>query len=175
MELRMPQPIEPEPRASLPEDIRIAPIQPRPAMAAAAPEPVRQPEPAPMLEESFIPPMPERSVVRPTRMPRVEDLPIPAQNQINAQRGAQAAPLPPSAAEQKRMSLMQRLASVGFGRKEEEPAVRPTERSGLPSHCNTVPARLRRAGICLVENLNHSSSIEIIRAAQKPVTERKKA
>ncbi len=122
MELRMPQPIEPEPRASLPEDIRIAPIQPRPAMAAAAPEPVRQPEPAPMLEESFIPPMPERSVVRPTRMPRVEDLPIPAQNQINAQRGAQAAPLPPSAAEQKRMSLMQRLASVGFGRKEEEPA-----------------------------------------------------
>ncbi len=39
MELRMPQPIEPEPRASLPEDIRIAPIQPRPAMAAAAPEP----------------------------------------------------------------------------------------------------------------------------------------
>ncbi len=122
MELRMPQPIEPEPRASLPEDIRIAPIQPRPVMAAAAPEPVRQPEPAPMLEESFIPPMPERSVVRPTRMPRVEDLPIPAQNQINAQRGAQAAPLPPSAAEQKRMSLMQRLASVGFGRKEEEPA-----------------------------------------------------
>ncbi len=75
-----------------------------------------------MLEETFIPPMPERSVVRPTRMPRVEDLPIPAQNQINAQRGAAAAPLPPSAADQKRMSLMQRLASVGFGRKEEETA-----------------------------------------------------
>ncbi len=124
MEMRMTHAIEADPRAGLPEDIRIAPIQPRPVMAAAAPEPMRQPEPAPMLEESFIPPMPERSVVRPTRMPRVEDLPIPAQNQINAQRGAQAAPLPPSAADQKRMSLMQRLASVGFGRKEEE-AVEP--------------------------------------------------
>lgn len=125
MELRIPQPIEPEPRASLPEDIRIAPIQPRPAMAVAAPEPVRQPEPAPMLEESFIPPMPERSVVRPTRMPRVEDLPIPAQNQINAHRGATPASPAPSSADQKRMSLMQRLASVGFGRREEEVTEQP--------------------------------------------------
>ncbi|MCZ8042180.1 MAG: cell division protein FtsZ [Beijerinckiaceae bacterium] len=119
LELRMPHPIDSAPRG-LSEDIRIAPAQPRPVMAAAAPEPVHQPEPAPMLEESFIPPMPERSVVRPTRMPRVEDLPIPAQAQIAAHRGAQAAPPPPSVADQKRMSLMQRLASVGFGRKEEE-------------------------------------------------------
>ncbi len=121
LELRMPHAIDSAPRG-LPEDIRIAPAQPRPVMAAAAPEPVPQPEPAPMLEESFIPPMPERSVVRPTRMPRVEDLPIPAQAQIAAHRGAQAAPPPPSVADQKRMSLMQRLASVGFGRKEEEAA-----------------------------------------------------
>jgi cell division protein FtsZ len=54
-------------------------------------------------------------------MPRVEDLPAPGQAQIAAHRGAQPAPQPPSSAvEQKRMSLMQRLASVGFGRKEEE-------------------------------------------------------
>ena len=106
-------------RASLSEDIRIEPAQPRPVMAAA-PAPVRQPEPAPMLEENFIPPMPERSVVRPTRMPRIEDLPMPAQNQIAASRVTPGAPLAPNAADQKRMSLMQRLASVGFGRKDDE-------------------------------------------------------
>ncbi|MCO5091911.1 cell division protein FtsZ [Bosea sp. (in: a-proteobacteria)] len=109
--------------AQLAQDIRIEPVQPRPVMAAApAPEPVRHAEPSLNLDESFIPPMPERAVIRPTRMPRVEDLPAPGQAQINAHRGAQAAPLPPSAIEQKRMSLMQRLASVGFGRKEEEMA-----------------------------------------------------
>ncbi len=133
MESRMPVSIDTQPREMQPremqaretharvglsEGIRIEPAQPRPVMAAA-PEPVMQPEPAPMLEDSFIPPMAERSV-RPTRMPRIEDLPMPAQNQIAANRSVQAGPAAPSPADQKRMSLMQRLASVGFGRKDEE-------------------------------------------------------
>ncbi|MFA6966140.1 cell division protein FtsZ [Bosea sp. (in: a-proteobacteria)] len=117
--MRMPISIDTQGRASLSEDIRIEPAQPRPVMTAA-PAPMMQPEPAPMLEESFIPPMPERSVVRPTRMPRIEDLPMPAQNQIAASRVVPGAPAAPNAADQKRMSLMQRLASVGFGRKDEE-------------------------------------------------------
>ena len=119
MEMRMPISIDTQGRASLSEDIRIEPAQPRPVMTAA-PAPLLHPEPAPMLEENFIPPMPERSVVRPTRMPRIEDLPMPAQNQIAASRVAPGAPQAPNAADQKRMSLMQRLASVGFGRKDEE-------------------------------------------------------
>jgi cell division protein FtsZ len=109
------------------EHIRIEPAQPRPVMAAAPLlEPVVPVEPVEAQPESFIPPMPERSVVRPTRMPRIEDLPVPAQNQINAQRGAQAAPPSAVSADQKRMSLMQRLASVGFGRKDEDAAEAPT-------------------------------------------------
>lgn len=119
MVARMPISIDTQGRASLSEDIRIEPAQPRPVMTAA-PAPMMQPEPAPMLEDNFIPPMPERSVVRPTRMPRIEDLPMPAQNQIAASRVAPGAPAAPNAADQKRMSLMQRLASVGFGRKDEE-------------------------------------------------------
>jgi cell division protein FtsZ len=128
MEMRMPISIDTQARdtqardsharASLSEGIRIEPAQPRPVMTAA-PEPMMQHEPAPMLEDSFIPPMPERSV-RPTRMPRIEDLPMPAQNQIAANRSVQAGPAAPSPADQKRMSLMQRLAAVGFGRKDEE-------------------------------------------------------
>jgi cell division protein FtsZ len=108
------------------EHIRIEPAQPRPVMAAApALDLVAPVEPMVAQPESFIPPAPERSVVRPTRMPRIEDLPVPAQNQINAQRGAQSAPQAAVSADQKRMSLMQRLASVGFGRKDEEAAEQP--------------------------------------------------
>ncbi len=108
------------------EHIRIEPAQPRPVMAAApALDLVAPVEPMVAQPESFIPPAPERSVVRPTRMPRIEDLPVPAQNQINAQRGAQSAPQAGVSADQKRMSLMQRLASVGFGRKDEEAAEQP--------------------------------------------------
>ncbi len=113
------------PQATLPEDIRIEPAQPRPVIAAApVVEPVMPEAPMHHPEDSFIPPAPERAV-RPTRMPRIEDLPMPAQNQIAASRGVQAVPQPPASADQKRMSLMQRLASVGFGRKDDEVAEAP--------------------------------------------------
>ena len=51
-------------------------------------------------------------------MPRIDELPMPAQNQIRAREQhvePQEDPL-----EKSRMSLLQRLASVGLGRKEEE-------------------------------------------------------
>ncbi|OYW34177.1 MAG: cell division protein FtsZ, partial [Azorhizobium sp. 12-66-6] len=54
-------------------------------------------------------------------MPRVDELPMPAQNQIRAQRGEPAV-------EQKRMTLLQRLAHVGMGRREEEPEPAPVRR-----------------------------------------------
>ncbi|MGY6247740.1 cell division protein FtsZ [Bosea thiooxidans] len=111
---------EPAPAAPMAQGIHIEPVQPRQVMVAApAPEPMASAEPSLHLDESFIPPMPERAM-RPTRMPRIEDLPVPGQAQLHAQRGAQPVPQAPSAVEQKRMSLMQRLASVGFGRKDDE-------------------------------------------------------
>src|SRR5262249_24573201 len=69
-------------------------------------------------EKAFIPPQPERSVARP-RMPRIEDLPIPAQNEIRAKRAAAA-----GEADKPRMSLLQRLASVGLGRPQATAARR---------------------------------------------------
>jgi cell division protein FtsZ len=126
-ETMMPEPVRaPAPApVSFAADVRIEPAQPRPAMVA--PPVVEAPPPETSLphhEDSFIPPMPERAVIRPTRMPRVQDLPLPAQHQIAQSRGAAPAPAPASV-EQKRMSLMQRLASVGFGRKEDEYAEAP--------------------------------------------------
>lgn len=134
-----PEPVRPAAPVSFAEDIRIEPAQPRQAIVAppVAAAPAVE-APMPHLEESFIPPAPERAVIRPTRMPRIEDLPVPAQNQIAQTRGAAGAPQPAVSADQKRMSLMQRLASVGFGRKDEEvaeaaPAPAPAPRPAPPA------------------------------------------
>jgi cell division protein FtsZ len=148
MELRAPQNVEtlrpapaPVAPAALAEDIRIEPVTPRPAMVAATPiEPTMPAEQMAMPEPSFIAPMPERAIVRPTRMPDVKELPMPVQNQIAANRGVQVAPQPPASADQRRMSLMQRLASVGFGRKEEETAEVPVPVRQVPPAPVAAPA-----------------------------------
>jgi cell division protein FtsZ len=122
--------IQPEP-AVIAETVRLEPIQPRVVLAAEPPAP-RAPEPvveeAPLArQDHFIPPQAER--VRTVRMPRVEELPTPVQQQIAAQ--AQPAPGQPSA-DMKRLSLMQRLAAVGFGRKDEGQAPAAPEAAPTP-------------------------------------------
>ena len=101
------------PKAS--EDLTIRPIQPKPALFI---EPITQEAPVePAMPAAFIPPQAERPLRAP-RMPRIDELPMPAQNQIRAREQhvePQEDPL-----EKSRMSLLQRLASVGLGRKEEE-------------------------------------------------------
>jgi cell division protein FtsZ len=105
------------------EDVTIRPIPPKPSLF---PEPIREVahhEPAP---RAFIPPQPERAV-RAQRMPRIEELPIPAQNQLRAKRGVVSDADHP---EKRRMTLMQRLAAVGLGRKDS--AGEPAEARPLP-------------------------------------------
>src|SRR5262249_19579821 len=97
-----------------PEDVTVRPITPKPSLFV---EPVMA-EPAPQeMPKVFIPPEPERATRAP-RMPRIEDLPLPAQNQIRASQGE----APESGAEKQRMSLLQRLAQVGLGRRDESAA-----------------------------------------------------
>jgi cell division protein FtsZ len=137
--MQAPEPIRQQAPASFADDIRIEPAQPRQAIAAPVVEPPAPETSVPHLEESFIPPAPERAVIRPTRMPRIEDLPVPAQNQLAQRSGAPAAPAPISA-EQKRMSLMQRLASVGFGRKDEEGVEAPAAPAPAPRQAPPMSA-----------------------------------
>ncbi len=96
------------------EDVAIRPMPMKPSLFEAPTAEEMQPEPS--LPKAFIPPAAERPQA-PVRMPRIDELPIPAQNEIKAQRGELAADNP----EKRRMSLMQRLASVGLGRKDEAP------------------------------------------------------
>ena len=76
-------------------------------------------------EKPFIPPQAERPALRAPRMPRIDELPIPAQNQIRAKQSEGAEQAGP---EKRRMSLLQRLASVGLGRREEEAPPRQVQR-----------------------------------------------
>jgi cell division protein FtsZ len=64
-------------------------------------------------------------------MPRIDELPLPAQNEIRAQRGELGDDHP----EKRRMTLMQRLASVGIGRRAEAepPMPPPTPRAARPT------------------------------------------
>jgi len=95
------------------EEVIIRPLAPKPSLfidpAASAPE-QRDPK-------TFIPPQPERPPQRAPRMPRIDELPVPAQNEIRARRGEIPADEHP---EKRRMSLLQRLAAVGLGRRDQE-------------------------------------------------------
>jgi cell division protein FtsZ len=99
------------------DDVTIRPMQPKPSLF---PEPSSEPraefEPP---SGAFIPPTPERSANRGQRMPRIDELPVPAQNELRAMRGEAGAGEAP---EKRRMGLLQRLASVGLGsgRREDE-------------------------------------------------------
>ena len=96
-------------------DVTVRPIAQKPSlfpdqdMASVEPQ-----EPA--TPETFIPQAAERPPVRAPRMPKFEDLPMPAQNEIRQARGEAEDDHP----QKTRMSLLQRLANVGLGRRDEE-------------------------------------------------------
>jgi cell division protein FtsZ len=116
-------------RPIVPSGITITPFEPSPIRYASAeidsePHPAAEEEPV-AAEAPFIPPAPEAP---PQKMPRVEDFPAVAQRQMEArQRGG--------GADEDRgpLSLLRRLASVGLGRREEDPiGAGPVARAAEP-------------------------------------------
>jgi cell division protein FtsZ len=96
-------------------DVTVRPIAQKPTLF---PEPDMAPiaMQEPMTPENFIPPQAERPPVRAPRMPRIEELPMPAQAEIRQARGEVEEETP----QKTRLSLLQRLANVGLGRRDEE-------------------------------------------------------
>lgn len=105
------QPVEPAPQPVIRDDVVLTPAQPRQAVAYEAPAPQHPVYEEPVEQGAFIPPQAERAM-RPARMPRIDELPMPAQNQIRASRGEEPV-------HEHKPSLIQRLATIGFGRREE--------------------------------------------------------
>ncbi|HEY0236255.1 MAG TPA: cell division protein FtsZ [Afipia sp.] len=95
-------------------DVNIRAIPPKPSLFPDRDEPMELNEPAP--PTAFIPPSAERMPLRPPRMPAFDELPMPAQNEIRRARGETADEHP----QKTRTSLLQRLANVGLGRRDEE-------------------------------------------------------
>ncbi|TFV40709.1 cell division protein FtsZ [Bradyrhizobium frederickii] len=95
-------------------DVTVRPIAQKPTLF---PEPEQAPVAMqePMTPETFIPPQAERPVRAP-RMPRIDELPMPAQAEIRQARGE----VEEEAPQKSRLSLLQRLANVGLGRRDEE-------------------------------------------------------
>lgn len=105
------------PQAPAPQtygDITVRPIAQKPTLF---PEPEQAPlaMQEPMTPENFIPPQAERPVRAP-RMPRLDELPMPAQAELRQARGEVEEETP----QKSRLSLLQRLANVGLGRRDEE-------------------------------------------------------
>ena len=131
------------------DDVSIRPMPIKPSLfepAADEAAPVEPPMPT-----AFIPPAPERTVLRTPRMPRIDELPMPAQNEIRAQRGETTKDHP----EQRRMSLMQRLGRgrpwPAHGRARSGAAAAaaagPAIRAAAAPRCTPAGGPPRRAGV----------------------------
>lgn len=109
-------------------DVTVRPIAQKPTLFP-------EPEQAPMgmheqmTPETFIPPQAERAPARAPRMPRLDELPMPAQAEIRQARGEVEDETP----QKTRLSLLQRLANVGLGRRDEESEAPIAARSTGPA------------------------------------------
>jgi cell division protein FtsZ len=114
-------PAVPQPVASAPlqgasyGDVTVRPIAQKPTLFPDHDTP-RAETHDPATPENFIPQAAERAPARSPRMPKFEDLPMPAQNEIRQARGEAEDEHP----QKSRLSLLQRLANVGLGRRDEE-------------------------------------------------------
>jgi cell division protein FtsZ len=120
-------------------DVTVRPIAQKPTLF---PEPEQAPMAMhePMTPETFIPPQAERAPARAPRMPRLEELPMPAQAEIRQARGEVEDETP----QKTRLSLLQRLANVGLGRRDEEseaPIAARTAGPAMPALPERKPQR----------------------------------
>jgi len=95
------------------------------------PEPVAETSESGGYEGAFVPPVADQPERRAPRMPQIEDFPLIAQKELRAKTAPTGAPAPrqggraedeghhPHHDERRRPGLLQRIASVGLGRREE--------------------------------------------------------
>jgi cell division protein FtsZ len=122
------------------DEVEIRPAAPRTAVYAEPPAP-RVEEP---VAQDYIPPAPEQPVVRPARMPQIEDLPPVVQHQMRVQRGEQ--PTPAVQVETRRRSLLEKLAAFGISRHDEPPPAQ-TPRPPIAPSLPAPPQRPNQAAL----------------------------
>jgi cell division protein FtsZ len=97
--------------------VTVRPIAQKPSLFPDHGDTARVEPEQPATPETFIPQAAERAPLRTPRMPKFEELPMPAQAEIRqASRGDGEDEHP----QKSKLSLLQRLANVGLGRRDEE-------------------------------------------------------
>ncbi len=137
-------------------DVTVRPIAQKPSLFPDH-EPARAETHEPATPETFIPQAAERAPVRAPRMPKFEDLPMPAQNEIRQARGEVDEEHP----QKTRMSLLQRLANVGLGRRDEETEPPIAARASGPAMSAMPPLPERKPQRTVAQQI----------AASEPVSE----
>ena len=120
--------------------VQLQPVMMQPAPTyAEAPRPVAR-EPERYDAGPYIPPAPEAPSLRSQRMPQIEDLPVPVQNQIRQQYAAG------DGADIKRRTLLERLAAFGMSRDEAPglPERQPAPALGYQTQQPSYPASQAR-------------------------------
>ncbi len=98
------------------DGVTIQRMVPEPKAAPASVAVREESQPAP---EKFVPPAAEKPETRqPARMPRIDELPVPAQNQLRAMQGRPTEQ--GLEAHQKKAGFLSRLASVGISRRGKD-------------------------------------------------------
>jgi cell division protein FtsZ len=142
-------------------DVMVRPIAQKPSLFpdhdVARPEAAEAATP-----ETFIPQAPERAPSRTPRMPKFEDLPMPAQNEIRQARGESEEEHP----QKTRMSLLQRLANVGLGRRDEETEPPISARASGPAMAPLPPLPERKPQRSVAQQI--ASSDPVSEYARRP-------
>jgi cell division protein FtsZ len=137
-------------------DVTVRPIAQKPSLFPDH-EVARVELQEPATPDTFIPQVAERPPVRAPRMPKFEDLPMPAQNEIRQARGETEEEHP----QKTRMSLLQRLANVGLGRRDEETEPPIAARASGPAMVPMPPLPERKPQRSVAQQI----------AASEPVSE----
>jgi cell division protein FtsZ len=138
-------------------DVTVRPIAQKPSLFPDREAPrVEAHEPA--LPEQFIPQAAERAPMRAPRMPKFEELPMPAQNEIRQARGESE-----DEPQKVRMSLLQRLANVGLGRRDEESEPPVAGRAAAPAMAPMPPLPERKPQRSVAQQMGNEPVSEYAR------------
>ncbi|KWV60979.1 cell division protein FtsZ [Bradyrhizobium macuxiense] len=134
-------------------DVTVRPIAQKPSLFPDH-DVARAEQHEPMPPETFIPQAAERSPVRAPRMPKFEDLPMPAQAELRQARGEGEEEHP----QKTRLSLLQRLANVGLGRRDEETEPPIAARASGPAMPTMPPLPERRSARSVAQQIAQNES-----------------
>ena len=138
-------------------DVTVRPIAQKPTLFPDHNDAPRVEAEEQVMPETFIPQAAERPAARAPRMPKFEDLPMPAQAEIRQARGDQEEEHP----QKTRLSLLQRLANVGLGRRDEETEPPIAARASGPAMAPLPPLPERKPQRSVAEQM----------ASNQPVSE----